>query len=177
MKLFRWAIVPAITATLLLPTFQASSRSIEPDYPCYMRNSLGRVINLTAMCAGNPTAINLATAPISRKDNLQPQKQAANRGQVAETAREIKDNGSGSWTLSGKVQNQTQQAISGLTVNLSIQAGAQKLMRSTQTAPSSVPPGGYADFEVTITAPDHRPDFRVASTQWRNEDGTAGNYP
>lgn len=176
MKLLRWAVLPVITAVLFLPTLQASSRPTEPDYPCYVRTQSGRVINLTAMCAGKPTTIDVADAPYAA-EHLKPQKQAANGGQVAETAREVKDNGSGRWTLSGKVQNQTQQSISSLTVGLSIQAGAQQSTQYVRTHQSSLPPGGYADFEVDITAPDHRPDFRVASTQWTNEDGTAGYYP
>ncbi|MBW4690681.1 MAG: FxLYD domain-containing protein [Lyngbya sp. HA4199-MV5] len=94
-----------------------------------------------------------------------------------ETAREIKDNGSGRWTLSGKIQNQTQQTINGMSVTLTVQAGAQTLTPRAWIKQSSLSPGAYADFETTVSAKDHRPDFRVASVEWRNEDGTAGNYP
>ncbi|MBD2033585.1 hypothetical protein H6F86_30915 [Phormidium sp. FACHB-592] len=160
-----------------LPTSGASSRPTEPDYPCYVQTQSGRVINLTTLCTGKPTAINVTSEPIIRQTALKPQKQAAKGGQVAETAREIKGSASG-WTLSGKVQNQTKQSISGLAITLSINVGSQKLVESMRTKPLSVPPGGYADFKVAIPGDlDHRPDFRVALTQWHNEDGTAGQYP
>jgi hypothetical protein len=177
MKLFRWAVVPAVAAMLLLPAVRAANASTEPDYPCYMRTLSGRVINLTTLCAGKPVAIDLDKTPTNQMASLRPQKKAANSGQVVETAREIKDNGSGSWTLSGKIQNQTQQRISGMSVTLIVQAGSQTLTPRTRTDQFSLAPGGYADFQASVTDKDHRPDFRVASVEWRNEDGTAGNYP
>jgi len=177
MKPFRWAVIPIIAATLFFPAVRAASLSPEPDYPCYMRTLSGRVINLTALCVGKSVAIDVSKIPTNQEALPQPQKKAGNSGQVVETAREIKDNGSGSWTLSGKIQNQTQQRINSLSVTLRVQAGAQASTPYTRTIQSSVAPGGYADFEATVSAPDHRPDFRVASVQWRNEDGTAGNYP
>lgn len=177
MKLLHWAVMPVTAATLFLPVVRAANSSTEPDYPCYMRTLSGRVINLTTLCAGKSAAIDLDKTPMNRVANLRPQKKAGNSGQVVETAREIKDNGSGSWTLSGKVQNQTQQTIYSLSVQLRVDAGAQRLTPYTQVSQSSVAPGGYADFQAIVTAEDHRPDFRVASVQWRNEDGTAGNYP
>ena len=177
MKLLRWAVISVTTVTPFLPAVRATGSSIEPDYPCYMRTLSGRVVNLSALCAGKSVAINLDKASMIQEAMPQPQKKAANRGQVMETAREIKDNGSGSWTLSGKIQNQTQQTIHGVSVILRAQAGAQTLMPYAPTSQSSLAPGAYADFQTTITAEDHRPDFHVASVQWTNEDGTAGNYP
>lgn len=177
MKHFRWAVISVVAATLFLPTVRAANSSTEPDYPCYMRTRSGRVINLTALCVGKSVAIDVEKTPASRAVSLQPQKKAANSGQVVETAREIKDNGSGSWTLSGKIQNQTQQTIRGISVTLRVQAGAQTLTPYTHVNQSSLAPGSYADFQATVTANDHRPDFRVASVQWTNEDGTAGSYP
>jgi len=178
MNLLRWAVVSVVATALSLPTSGASSRPTEPDYPCYVQTQSGRIVNLTALCTGKPTAINVASEPIIRQTALKPQKQAAKGGQVAETAREIKGRGDDGWTLSGKVQNQTKQSISDLRVSLSIDVGSKKLVRSMRTKQSAVAPGGYADFEVAIPGdPDHRPDFRVALAQWRNEDGTAGQYP
>lgn len=177
MKLFRWAVIPVAAATLFLPAVRAANSSTEPDYPCYMRTLSGRVINLTSLCIGKSVAIDVKQTPTNRAASLQPQKKATNSGQVVETAREIKDNGSGSWTLSGKIQNQTQQTISGISVTLRVQAGAQTLAPYTRVNQSSLAPGSYADFQATVTAEDHRPDFRVASVQWTNEDGTAGVYP
>ncbi|XGV97255.1 MAG: FxLYD domain-containing protein [Leptolyngbya sp. BL-A-14] len=177
MKISRWAFIPLTVATLFLPTVRAVSVSPEPDYPCYMRTVSGRVLNLTALCVGKPVAVDVDKSPISQEAIPQSQKKAVNSGQVVETAREIKDNGSGSWTLSGKIQNQTQQMVRGLSVTLRVQAGAQTLTPYTRVDQSSLAPGSYADFEATVTAEDHRPDFRVASVRWTNEDGTAGNYP
>ena len=178
MNLLRWAVVSVVATTLSLSTSGASSRPTDPDYPCYVQTQSGRVINLTTLCTGKPTAINAASEPIIRPTALKPQKQAAKGGQVAETARDIKGRGDAGWTLSGKVQNQTKQSIRDLKVTLSIDVGAKKLVRSMRTEQSAVLPGGYADFQVAIPGdPDQRPDFRVALTQWSNEDGTAGQYP
>lgn len=186
MKLFRWSLIPVVAATLLLQAVRVANSSTEPDYPCYLRTPSGRVIDLTTLCAdkadksasvGKPAVINVSKTLTNRAASLQPQKPVGNRGQVVETAREIKDNGSGSWTLSGKIHNQTQQAIRGISLTLTVQSGAQTLTPQIRTKQLSLAPGAYADFQTMVIARDHRPDFRVASVQWTNEDGTAGNYP
>src|SRR5579883_2791334 len=157
MRLFRWATLPAVIAALFLPAFQASSRSVEPDYPCYLRDAAGRVINLTAMCTNGAIASYQPTASTAEQDTPAPQTQTANSGQVVETSREIKDNGSNSWTLSGKVQNQTRQSISEVSVVLTIQSGAEKQTQTTMISPSSLAVGAYGDFQVVVHVQDHRP--------------------
>lgn len=40
-------------SSFLLPALQASALPVQPDYPCYMRTTAGRVIDLTpSMCGG-----------------------------------------------------------------------------------------------------------------------------
>jgi hypothetical protein len=50
-----------------LPTFQVSARPIEPDFPCYMRTSAGKLVDLTAsMCGGG----RLVMTPLSGSTTL-----------------------------------------------------------------------------------------------------------
>lgn len=185
MKSLYWTITASATFALLtISAFQAFARPTEPDYPCYIKTTSGQIINLTAMCESNPVA---AAVPVvaanSQKERPQLQKQGdkptRNSGQVVETARNIQGNGSGSWTLSGKVHNQTQQPVSGLQLTLNIQDGAQTVTQTIVPTQTNLKSGGYADFQtqVNLKDPNHRPDFRVASVRWRNEDGSAGVYP
>ena len=186
MKTLQYAIAASATLALLTTSvFQAFARPIEPDYPCYIRVASGQLVNLTALCEGKPVSA-AAVAPRSQRERPQLQKQnneprKVNRGQVAETAREIKDNGagSGSWTLSGRVQNQTQQPIRSLQVTLNIQGGAETKTQTAIVDQTNLQPGSYSNFQtqVSFNDKDHRPDFRVASIQCTNEDGTAGSYP
>ncbi|HEY9654470.1 MAG TPA: hypothetical protein V6C50_03185 [Crinalium sp.] len=52
MNLFRWAVLPAITAAVLLPAFRAAALPVEPDYPCYLRTASGKVLDLSAAVCG-----------------------------------------------------------------------------------------------------------------------------
>jgi hypothetical protein len=72
----RCAIAAFATVTsILLPVLQASARPVEPDFPCYMQTSTGRIVDLTAkMCgAGNApksTAMSAQTSSGSRFLNV-----------------------------------------------------------------------------------------------------------
>ena len=57
MKGLRCTIAALVTVTSFMsPALQASARPVEPDYPCYMQTTAGRVVDLTpAMCGGDQT--------------------------------------------------------------------------------------------------------------------------
>lgn len=62
MKVLCCAIAASLTFAAL-PTFQVSARPVEPDYPCYMRTSAGKLVDLTAaMCAFRQSALTQASS-------------------------------------------------------------------------------------------------------------------
>jgi len=88
MKVLYFAITVSMTLAAL-PTFQASARPVEPDYPCYMRTAAGKLVDLTAaMCgvsqlrvtqmSGSTTLSDGATGP-DDDVNYNPQYRAVNR--------------------------------------------------------------------------------------------------
>ncbi|XGV99649.1 MAG: hypothetical protein ACAF41_12010 [Leptolyngbya sp. BL-A-14] len=63
MKTSHCAIVLLLSAASILPCLNASARSKEPDYPCYMRTVNGRVVDLTAsLCRYKAVAVPIAAA-------------------------------------------------------------------------------------------------------------------
>lgn len=58
----------ATAASVILPAFAASARPVEPDYPCYIKTSIGQVIDLTSLCLSpipsSPQPIAPATPPL-----------------------------------------------------------------------------------------------------------------
>lgn len=56
MRKLHGAIAAGVTlASVMLPVLQVSARPVEPDFPCYVRTSAGKLVDLTAsMCAFQP---------------------------------------------------------------------------------------------------------------------------
>ena len=56
MKVISQAAAIALTASILVPAVRANALPPEPDYPCYIRSTNGRVIDLTlSLCSSKQT--------------------------------------------------------------------------------------------------------------------------